>query len=143
MSGAAGTPQQRRDAALGMAFPCHPEHYALPPYVGVVETMGGIPTRSRVKVIDDAPEFVSRFVDESYPLRVTGAGELDDGAIFTYVLQQFKDTDTGMEANLRIWYPAACPPAYIEEHAQHYAVEFRNGCRFAAAQKQTLAGESE
>jgi hypothetical protein len=51
----------------------------------------------------------------------------------TYVLQQFKDIEDGMEANLRIWCPAACPPIYLEEHAEHYAVEFRNGCRMAAA----------
>ena len=64
---------------------------------------------------------------------ISVVAELDDGTLFTYVLQQFKDTDDGMEANLRIWYPAACPPIYLEEHAEHYAVEFRNGLRMAAA----------
>jgi hypothetical protein len=127
------SPLELRNAAIGFIFPAHPEHYALPPYHGVVETMGGIPTRSRVMVIQDAPDFVTQFVDESYPMRMTGAAELDDGTLFTYVLQQFKDTDTGMEANLRIWFPSACPPAYLEEHAEHYSIEFRNGFRVAAA----------
>jgi hypothetical protein len=127
------SPQDLRNAAVGFVFPVHPEHYGLPPYRGVVETMGGIPTRSRVMVTQEAPGFITKFVDESYPMRMTGAGELDDGTLFTYVLQQFKDTDTGMEANLRIWYPSACPPAYLEEHAEHYTVEFRNGFRVAAA----------
>jgi hypothetical protein len=58
----------------------------------------------------------------------------------TYVLQQFKDTDAGMEANMRIWYPAGCPPIYLEEHAEHYTIEFRNGCRLAAA---TLARQRQ
>jgi len=127
------SPLELRNAAVGFVFPVHPEHYGLPPYRGVVETMGGIPTRSRVMVIQDPPDFITKFVDESYPMRLTGAGELDDGKLFTYVLQQFKDTDAGMEANLRIWYPSACPPAYLEEHAEHYTVEFRNGFRVAAA----------
>ena len=126
---------QRRQAAVDMAFPLHPEHYVMPPYRGVVETMGGIPTRTRVAAItpEDAPDFVTELVDESYPARLIGSGELEDGTPHSYVLQQFKDTPDGMEADLRIWYAAACPPAYIEEHAQHYAVEFRNGCRLAAA----------
>lgn len=127
------SPEQLRQTAINWAFPMHPEHYGLPPYRGVIETMGGVPTRSRVKVIDDAPDFVTTLADESYPVRMTGAGELDDGAVFTYVLQQFKDGDAGMEANLRIWYPVACPPVYLNEHAEHYTVEFRNGCRMAAA----------
>jgi hypothetical protein len=128
-----GTPEQVREGVINTVFAQHPEHYMLPPYQGVVETMGGIPTRSHVFVRQDVPDFVTTLIDESYPIRLIGAAELDDGTLFTYVLQQFKDTDDGMEANLRIWYPAACPSVYLEEHAEHYAVEFRNGCRMAAA----------
>jgi len=130
-----GPPEQVREAAIETVFPMHPEHYALPPYRGAIETMGGIPTCSRVFLLEEAPAFVTAFLDESYPIRGIGAAELDDGTLFTYVLQQFKDIEDGMEANLRIWYPAACPPIYLEEHAEHYAVEFRNGCRMAAAAK--------
>ncbi|MCQ9389583.1 hypothetical protein NQ038_13135 [Brevibacterium sp. 50QC2O2] len=64
---------------------------------------------------------------------MTGAATLEDGSVFTYVLQEYKDTDEGMNVSLRIWYPAAAPAAYTEEHAYHYAVEFRNGARLAAA----------
>lgn len=128
-----GPPEQVQEYVMRNVFPMHPEHYTLPPYRGVVETMGGIPTRSRVLATQDVPAFITTLIDESYPIRLTGAAELDDGTLFTYVLQQFKDTDDGMEANLRIWYPAACPPIYLEEHAEHYTVEFRNGLRMAAA----------
>lgn len=128
-----GTPEQVRQTADAMLFPSHPEHYGMPPYRGVIETMGGIPTRTRVGFIDNPPEFVAGLIDESYPIRLTGAGELEDGTPHTYVLQQLKDTEDGMEANLRIWYPAACPPHYVAEHVEHYAVEFRNGCRIAAS----------
>lgn len=116
----------------------HPEHYTLPAEgVGVVETMGGFPTLTRVSVLpkDETPDFISELVDPSYEFVNAGQGVLDDGTtIQSYVLQQFKDTDTGLEANLRIWYPAAAPASDIEEHLRHYTVEFRNGCRLAAAQ---------
>ncbi len=128
-----GTNEDKRQAAVGMLFPSHPEHYGMPAYRGVIETMGGIPTRTKVGFIDNPPGFVADLVDESYPVRLTGAGRLEDGTPHSYVLQQLKNTDDGMEANLRIWYPAACPPAYVDEHVEHYAVEFRNGCRLAAA----------
>lgn len=36
-----------------------------------------------------------------------------------------------MEANLRIWYPAAAPAIYYEDHEKHYSVEFRNMMRLA------------
>jgi hypothetical protein len=127
------TPEKKREVAFNMAFPMHPEHYAIPPYTGIVETMGGIPTRSRVMRAEETPSFIAPFIDESYPMRLVGKAEIDDGTTYMYVLQQFKDTDAGLEANLRIWYPAACPPIYLEEHAEHYAVEFRNSLRIMAA----------
>lgn len=137
MGGAASPDPAVRDAALSMAFAAHPEHYAMAPAgrPGVIETMGGLPTRSFPAFVqpDEAPSFVSDLIDSSYDLSTVGAADLADGTIFTYVLQEYRDTADGMEASLRIWYPAACPPAYVEEHAQHYAVEFRNGARLAAA----------
>ena len=50
-----------------------------------------------------------------------------------YVLQQYKDTDDGMIADLRIWYPSAGASYYLKVHAEHYAVEFHNGIKMAAA----------
>jgi hypothetical protein len=128
-----GTDEQVRQASIDLLFPMHPEHYVVPIGGGVVETMGGLPTQTHPTPVQEAPDFVTQCVDTSYPIRLMGAGPLQDGTPFTYVLQQFKDTNDGMEANLRIWYPAACPPIYLEDHAKHYAVEFRNGCRMVAA----------
>lgn len=126
---------QARDLVDDMVFPMHPEHYTVPPnYPGVIETMGGLPTRSHVQPLDmkDMPEFVTRYADPSAPICLTGTAYLDDGTRFTYVLQQYTDTPEGLRIDLRIWYPAACPPIYLSEHAQHYSVEFRNGLRQAA-----------
>jgi hypothetical protein len=131
--GADANPDEKRKAVLDFGFPAHPEHYGVPDYAGVIETMAGIPTLTRVQRIEDAPEFVTELIDESFPLRLTGAGELEDGTPHSFVLQQFKDTADGMIADLRIWYPQACPQVYLDEHAQHYTVEFRNMVRLAAA----------
>lgn len=137
MGGAASPDPAVRRAALIMAFAAHPEHYAMAPggRPGVIETMGGLPTRSFPAFVqpDQVPGFVSTLIDSSYDLSTVGAADLVDGTMFSYVLQEYRDTVDGMEVSLRIWYPAACPPAYVEEHAQHYAVEFRNGARLAAA----------
>ncbi|MCB0910049.1 MAG: hypothetical protein KDB60_00350 [Propionibacteriaceae bacterium] len=137
MDGAASPDPAVRGAALAMAFAAHPEHYAMAPggRPGVIETMGGLPTRSFPAFVqpDQVPSFVSDLIDSSYDLSTVGAADLADGTMFSYVLQEYRDTANGMEVSLRIWYPAACPPAYVEEHAQHYAVEFRNGVRLATA----------
>lgn len=135
MGGAASTDPQVREAALQHMFEAHPEHYAMPEGgAGVIETMGGLPTRSRPAFVapQSAPAFVVDLIDPAYQVSTVGAATLDDGTVFTYVLQEYRDTPEGMEASLRIWYPAAAPQDYLDEHAQHYAVEFRNGARFAA-----------
>lgn len=137
MGGAAGSDDEVRQASIEGAFPAHPEHYAMLAggRPGVIETMGGLPTRSYPAFVrpEDVPSFVSDLIDSSYDLSTVGSATLQDGTIFSYVLQEYKDTPTGMEASLRIWYPAACPPAFVEEHTEHYTVEFRNGARMAAA----------
>lgn len=84
---------------------------------------------------DDAeiPDFTRPLIDPSYDVSKVGKGLLRDGSVQSYVLQQFRDVDGGIEASLHIWYPAACPDSVVEEHLQDYAVEFRNGCRMVAA----------
>ena len=131
-AGASGTPEQVKAHAIRNLFPVHPEHYTLKNGANV-ETMGGLATLTKPMpyAVDQAPAFVRQLVDNLYPLCMAGAGPLLDGTPFTYVLQQFKDTEDGMEANLIIWYPAGCPAIYVEEHVEHYAVEFRNGCLLA------------
>lgn len=125
-----------RDLADRQMFPMHPEHYTTPDYPGVIETMGGIPTRTRVQPIshEEAPDFVAEHFRDDCPIVLVGTAFLDDGTRHCYVLQQYSDTPEGLSADLRIWYPSACPPVYLSEHAEHYSVEFRNGFRMAAAE---------
>lgn len=134
LNNTSGTEEQQQKFAHMFLF-AHPEHYATDG--GCVETMGGLPTFTKPTPmpIDHAPDFIKSLVDNSYPVGNAGEGPLKDGTPFTYVMQQYRDTDEGMEASLYIWYPAACPDSYVEEHVEHYAVEFRNGCKLALSAK--------
>ncbi|MDN5721397.1 MAG: hypothetical protein ACTH0D_12000 [Candidatus Corynebacterium faecigallinarum] len=135
VGGAGADDEERRRMVFETGFPTHPEHYMVLPGAGVVETMGGLPTLTRIEPIETPPAFVAEHIDDSFDISRAGQGPLDDGTPFTYVLQQFKDTEDGVEVDLRVWYPAACPPIYVEEHAQHFAVETRNLLRLVAEGK--------
>lgn len=128
--------EARREGSINGVFPAHPEHYGLAVEgPGGVETMGGMSTLTFPAYVgdDDVPDFIRPHVDDSYDVSRVGRGLLRDGSAQSYVLQQLRDVDGGLEAALWIWYPAACPESVVEEHLQHYAVEFRNGARMAAA----------
>lgn len=135
MGAALAEGEARRQASIDGVFPAHPEHYGLAlDGPGGVETMGGMPTLTYPGYItDDAeiPDFIRPLIDDSYQLSKVGKGLLRDGSVQSYVLQQFRDADGGIDACLDIWYPAACPESVVEEHLRHYSVEFRNGVRLA------------
>lgn len=125
----------KKQAVIDGVFPAHPEHYGLAlEGPGGVETMGGLPTLTFPSYVetDDVPDFIRDLIDPSYELSKVGTGLLRDGTVQSYVLQEFRDVEGGIEASLRIWYPAACPESVVEEHLRHYTVEFRNGVRAAA-----------
>jgi hypothetical protein len=108
----------------------HPEHYVLPPQYtqGMVETIGGLPTRFKVVSLPptaDLPAPIAAYVDPSYPIAMTGVLYLDDDTPFAYAIHQLRDTDGACELALRIIYPAAAPESMIQEHSEHLAIEFR------------------
>jgi hypothetical protein len=116
----------------------HPEHYVLPPQYsfGMVETIGGLPTRFKVRPVptaDELPAAVAAYADPAYPISSLGTLYLDDDTPFAYAVHQYRDTDDGCELALRIIYPAAAPDSMIQEHAEHLAIEFRAFVRQAMA----------
>lgn len=143
-TGASGF-EDKRDAVESVIFPIHPEHYSVLEEVGGVETMGGVPFRTLLYRCDpeDAPNWLTSRMDDSYDLSNVGRSTLVDGTPHTWVMQQFKDTDTGVEFDLHVWYPKACPPEYVEEHSQHFPLEVRGLLRIAAAKiaKRRASGE--
>lgn len=144
-SGATGF-EEKRDAVESVIFPIHPEHYSVLPEVGGVETMGGTPFRTLLYrcAPEDAPEWLTSLMDDSYELSNVGRSTLTDGTPHTWVMQQFKNTDTGVEFDLHVWYPKACPQEYVEEHGQHFPIELRGLLRIAAAKiaKRKASGNS-
>lgn len=136
----------RDEFMIKFMYPMHPEHYVNPPYEvgGIVETLGAMPTRLRLapRQLDDMPDFVQKVADESYPLKQCANGELDDGTTVGYLFHQYKDTPTGCDLIFRGFGPAAAPDFVIEEHEEHFAVEFRNFIsNLAATAAKTGAGE--
>jgi hypothetical protein len=121
----------------GFFFPSHPEHYQL--YLGnltgVTETLGGIPTRTYLDVLSHPPSFVMQYRDLSYIFGIAGRGYLDNAnnSTVSWILQQFKDTDDGIDIDLRVWYPTACPDDYVHDHVEHLCVEYRNALHLIAA----------
>lgn len=144
-NGASGF-EEKREAVESVIFPIHPEHYSVLPELAGVETMGGMPFRTKLHraTADEAPKWLTSKMDSSYALSNVGRSTLTDGTPHTWVMQQFKDTDTGVEFDLHVWYPKACPPEHVEEHAQHFPLEIRGLLRIAAAkiQARKAAGES-
>ena len=118
-------------------YPMHPEHYTTPDNEvgGIIETLGAMPTRLILapRQLDEMPDFVQKVADESYPLKQVAEGQLDDGTTVGYLFHQYKDTPTGCDLIFRGFGPAAAPDFFIEEHEEHFAVEFRNFIRNLAA----------
>jgi hypothetical protein len=127
------TAEGQQEEMFNVGYQMEPEHYTIPPYDTVppiiVETMGGLPTRSYLGeryTAADAPSFITPFIDSSFPVQSIASAAIQSGTVFTYVLQMYKPTANGFEALLYIWYPSAAPAQYCHDHAKHYAIEFRN-----------------
>jgi hypothetical protein len=118
-------------------FPVHPEHYQLITTngIGITETWAGIPTSSYLDALAIPPPFVVRERDLSYQLGITARGYLGDAdkTTVTWTLQQTRQTASGVDFNLRVWFPSACPPEYIHDQVEHLCVEYRNGLHLLAA----------
>lgn len=58
----------------------------------------------------------------------------DDGTVFGSVSTLFRETASGMLAELSVTLPATSAPDAVEKHLQHFSVEFRNWMFMAAAE---------
>jgi hypothetical protein len=105
----------------------HPEHFVLASTDGghqVVENLGPYITDFRIAYISE-DQTIGELVPD-YPIRLAGTVALPDGTLIGHALHQFRDTGTGFDALLVIYFPAAAPDDLIEGHRQHLAVEFTN-----------------
>jgi len=133
-------PEQRQNLFLNTMVPAHPEHYALPPYPGIVETIGGHVARIHIRVDLKIPEFVTAYADPSYK-QMPATGCLEDGSVLFYILQEVRDSEDGCEFRLRLLFPVAAPQIFFDEHAEHLAIEYRSFVTAAFESCQTSSHE--
>lgn len=83
--------------------------------------------------VDWAAETSELLPESDYPYKKITNLFLLDGTVVGRVLSQFGDTDEGFSANLTVYFPATCPEEIFEHHRRHFAVEFSNWVKAAAA----------
>lgn len=126
---AIGTKKKRDELIQKVMLPSHPEHYMLKfsgLIPGLIETLGGLPTNACVAIKKKTPQFVSDIADETYPHKSHPNVLLHDKTLWSYGLTEYRDTKDGADFKLRVWWPAACPDLYFEDHNRHFSVEYRN-----------------
>lgn len=111
----------------------HPEHYLIDPKgPHIVETLGDhvigfyVGPWDQSKVPGDGP----KNVDKRYSLLILD----DDQTVFGSISTLFSDTADGMRAELSVTLPATSAPYAIDQHLEHFSVEFRNWMLLAAAE---------
>lgn len=135
---AKGTSEGTRRTYLDVMAPAHPEHYSLGPYpLGIVETIGQHICRVRIETTAEVPDFVLKYGDPAFGKKQAVTCYLDDGTIFFYGFQEFRDSEVGFDLRMRIIFPAASPQILFDEHNEHLAIEFRS---FIAAAYESLHG---
>jgi hypothetical protein len=78
----------------------------------------------------DVPELLPL---SEFPFKKVTNLFLEDGTDIGRVLAQFGDTPGGFTANLTVYFPVTCPEELFEHHRRHFAVEFSNWMKAAAA----------
>ena len=111
----------------------HPEHFVIhkerPGRVLIVETLG-----------EQVVAFFMGGWDESKDAAIPAGNArrsrlaLGDGTVVGWVSTAFTDVEDGFKACLSVGLPAACGRAVIEQHLQHFSVEFHNWILTAASE---------
>jgi hypothetical protein len=126
-----GTAFDREDVMLA----AHPEHY-------VVHNVPGRP-----HIVETLGEYVCSFFmvgwkESEQPTSEGAATEgrrssltLADGTVFGWVSTLFEEVPDGFIATLTVTLPSSCAPELVDEHLEHFAVEFHSWILAAAEQR--------
>ena len=111
----------------------HPEHYAIHAAPGrdvnIVETLG---------------EYVCSFFMRPWDDSVVGGDQpagrrshmlLADGTVIGSIANVFEEQPGGFTARLSVTLPATCAPEVVDQHLEHFAVEFRTWILAAATER--------
>jgi hypothetical protein len=130
---------QREDVLLA----AHPEHYS------IHNEPGG-----SVNIVETLDDKVCSFYMAGWDASVATAEELrsaaedgadarrsrmvlEDGTVIGSISNQFRDDRDGFTVRLSVTLPATCAPTVIDQHLEHFAVEYRNWILAAAAELAT------
>jgi hypothetical protein len=119
----------------------HPEHYSIHAAPGrnvnIVETLGEYVCSFFMREWND-----SVVEDQELPAAATEtpAGRrshmlLQDGTVVGSIANAFDEEPDGFTARLLVTLPATCAPDVVEQHLEHFAVEFRTWILRAAAEQ--------
>ncbi|PYH79014.1 hypothetical protein BO82DRAFT_394173 [Aspergillus uvarum CBS 121591] len=120
----------------------HPEHWVINTLQGstdmsVLETLGDKVTLFKMTTVDDVPDFIDQVAE--YPIKMKFRGFTEGKVHMAEVYHQFKENADGQsfDADLAVYFPAACGDDLIETHRQHLLVEFNNWFQQAYLAKQS------
>lgn len=114
----------------------HPEHYSIhtPPggNVNIVETLHDKVCSFFMRAWDDSLVGPSPVAAQDVPDARRSHLTLDDGTLVGSIANSFRDNPEGFSAHLSVTLPATCAPDVIDQHLEHFAVEFRTWILTAA-----------
>ena len=124
----------------------HPEHYSIHHAPGrdvnVVETLGENVCSFFMRPWDDS----ATTPQQSSPAHGASARRshmvLGDGTVVGSVSTAFEDDADGLTAHLSVTLPSTCGPL-VDQHLEHFAVEFRSWILLAAAEHGALSQEDD
>ncbi len=118
----------------------HPEHYSIHAEPGrdvnIVETLGEYVCSFFMRPWDDSVVTVpeSPSVTSEKPRGRRSHMLLQDGTVVGSIANAFDEEPDGFTATLSVTLPATCAPDVVEQHLEHFAVEFRTWILRAAAE---------
>lgn len=127
----------------------HPEHYAIHPADGtvqIVETLGEHVCSFFMREWDESalpdgalPDGEQRSSDAAEVTDAPGGRRsrmvLEDGTVVGSISNSFEEEDGGFTARLSVTLPVTCGPPVVDQHLEHFAVEFRNWILAAATER--------
>ena len=114
-----------------------PDHYFIrtgPEGMRVIETTGGSPLATLFTIDEEDTVSLRTPSDPAFPLQITGVARASNGAVIGGVRHQFRNTDSGYQARLKVEFPLPTLPHMISAHRWHLACEFSNWAEAAARQ---------
>lgn len=114
----------------------HPEHYSIhaepDSHVNIVETLGEYVCSFFMRPYDDSVVVQELPADQTAGRRSHML--LADGTVVGSIVNAFDEEPDGFTARLSVTLPATCAPDVVQQHLEHFAVEFRIWILRAAAE---------